>query len=123
MIDSVAVFGLPGFDTVTLWVELVVPADWLPKASKLGATEKPIPLRLTGLMVAAGGPGYVPETATELVNAPAAVGLNVTLMLQLLLPATGILVLQEPPARENGAGTLMLVNVNAAASVFVSVSN
>lgn len=49
VIDRVVVFGLPGFDIVTLWAELVVPTDWLPKASDVGLTVKPMPDRLTGL--------------------------------------------------------------------------
>jgi hypothetical protein len=73
---------------VTLCAALVVPRFWLPKvrlvAERLAVAPVPVPVRLT----VCGLPAALSEMLTVAVRVPAAVGVNVTLIMQLLFVAT-----------------------------------
>jgi hypothetical protein len=73
---------------VTVWAALVVPRDWLPKArlvaARLTAGPVPVPVRLT----VCGLPVALSVMLTEAVRLPEAVGVNVTLIVQLPPAAT-----------------------------------
>jgi len=76
---------------VTLSAALVVPTFWLPNVrlvtERLAAAAVPVPVRLT----VCGFPAALSEMLTVAVRVPGAVGVNVTLIMQLLFAAT------EPP--------------------------
>jgi hypothetical protein len=76
---------------VTPSAALVVPTFWLPNVRLAGerliAAATPVPVRLT----VCGLPAALSEMLTVAVRIPAAVGVNVTLIMQLLFAAT------EPP--------------------------
>jgi hypothetical protein len=83
--------SVPGFESVTAWAGLVVPTPWVLNVRLLGTsvTAGPVglvavPLKLTDC----GLPGALSAMLTEAVSAPVAVGLKVTLMVQLALAAT-----------------------------------
>jgi hypothetical protein len=81
---------VPVLVRVTLCAELVVPTSWLPKVSDVGETlavrETPVPLRLTvcGLPLASS------LMLREALRLPVAVGVKVTLMVQLAPAATDV---------------------------------
>ena len=73
---------------VTLCATLVVPTFWLPNVRLVGETlvpaAAPVPVRLT----VCGLPAALSEILTVAVRVPAAVGVNVTLIMQLSFAAT-----------------------------------
>jgi len=73
---------------VTLCAALVVPTFWLLNVRLVGETlvvdAAPVPVRLT----VCGLPGALSKMLIDAVRAPAAVGVNVTLIVQLLFAAT-----------------------------------
>ena len=75
---------------VTLSAALVVPTFWLPNVrlvtERLAVAAVPVPVRLTVCL-----PAALSEMLTVAVRVPGAVGVNVTLIMQLLFAAT------EPP--------------------------
>src|ERR1035437_10307219 len=79
---------LPELVRVIIWAELVVPTDWLPKERLEGETltvevvQAPETLTVWGLPVA------LSAMAMAAMRVPAAVGLKVTLMVQLAPAAT-----------------------------------
>jgi hypothetical protein len=79
---------LPVFDTVTLLDGLVVPTSLAAKVSDVGATDTcgpdPVPVRLT----VCGLPAALSVMLSVAVRVPTAVGVNVTLMVQLDPAAT-----------------------------------
>jgi len=80
--------AVPLLVRVTVWAELVVPRDWLPNATLVGerltAGAVPVPERLTvcGLL------GALSVKESEAVRLPVAVGVKVTLTVQLAPAAT-----------------------------------
>jgi hypothetical protein len=109
---------LPVFVTVRVCAELVVPVAQFPKDNGLGVTvavcvaATPVPESATGEPVTV----TLPVIAAEPVTAPAAVGINVTVMVQ-VEPAVNIPV-QVPPALVNGPVTATVTPVRLAPPVF-----
>ena len=85
--------ALPVLLRVTVWAALVVPRDWLPKvrlvAVRLTAGPLPVPVRLA----VCGLPLALSVILTEAVRLPGAVGVKLTLIVQ--LPPAGT----EPPQK------------------------
>jgi hypothetical protein len=113
----------PVLVTVPAWELLVVPTSCGAKADredKLTTGSVPVPLSPTTweLLAALSASVRAPE------RMPAAVGVNVTLIMQLPPAATGALVLQVvPPATmEKSPVTAMLVKANGAVPLLVTVS-
>jgi len=114
---------LPELVRVTVWELLVVPTG---SDGKVGAADKltvgpvPVPLKLTvcGLPLALSVSERLPE------RLPVALGVNVTLIAQLLPAATGALVLQVVPlaATAKSPVAAMLVKVKDAVPVLVTVT-
>ena len=113
--------ALPVLLSVTDCAALVVFSSWLPKlkfvADKLtmGAGAAPVPVRL----MVCGLPAMLSVIVTAPVRMPVAVGVNVTLMVQLAPAATDVpqvLVCMKSPL------ATMLVTLSAAVPVLVSVT-
>src|SRR5207248_11801320 len=89
---------VPVLVTVSVCAALVVPATWFPNASGLGETvavlETPVPLSETGEPAT----GTLPVMVTEPAAGPAVVGVNTTLMVQVLAAAS--VAPQVPPDLE-----------------------
>jgi hypothetical protein len=117
--------AVPVLVTVTGLAALVVPTGWLPKPTlvvlrlTLGAV--PVPLKPTtwGLPLALSVSVRPPE------RLPVVVGVNVTLITQLPLAATGALVLQVVPlaAMAKSPVTAMLVKVKEPVPLLVTVTS
>jgi hypothetical protein len=114
----------PVLDAVTVCAGLVVPTVWLGKVSDVGiivivpVCVAPVPVRPT----ACGLPVALSAILIEAVRVPAAVGLNVTLIVQFAVAASDagqVLVWAKSPALV--PVTLTLVIVNAALPLLVSV--
>ena len=73
---------------ITLSATLIVPTFWLPNVrlvgERLAVAATPVPVRLT----ICGLPAALSEMLTDAVRVPAAVGVNLTLIMQLLFVAT-----------------------------------
>ena len=90
----------PVLDTVTLCVALVVPTAWLPKVNDVGVivivppvAAVPVPDSVIVVVCGVALPALVYVTVTVPLNAPVAVGVNVTFTTQLepsVLPATKV---------------------------------
>jgi hypothetical protein len=74
------------FLTVTVWAALVVPTVWVANVSLVGVTLTPVPVPVSDTVC--GLPGALSAIETEAVRVPAAVGRNVTLIVQLALTAS-----------------------------------
>jgi hypothetical protein len=108
---------------VTLWELLVVPINWAAKVSgedRLTTGPVPVPLKLTVW----GLPGALSVSERLPDRVPVAVGVNVTLITQLLPAATGALVLQVVPlaAIAKSPVAAMLVKVRDAVPLLVTVT-
>jgi hypothetical protein len=108
---------------VTVWELLVVPTNWGEKvngADKLTTGAVPVPLKLTicGLLLALSVNVRLPE------RLPLAVGVNVTLITQLLLAATGAPVMQVVPLPTTAKSPVaaMLVKVKDAVPLLLTVT-
>jgi hypothetical protein len=116
--------AVPVLVTVTGSAALVAPTNWFSKlrrgTDRLIAGAVPVPVRLTvcGLPLALSVSVRLPE------RLPVAVGVNVTLIKQLLPAATGALVLQVVPlaATAKSPVAAMLVKVKEAVPVLVTVT-
>ena len=88
MMPAILNAALPVLLRVTVCAVLVVPTDWLPKARLVGerltTVVVPVPERLT----VCGLPLALSVMLTEAVRLPLAAGVKVTLIVQLLPPAT-----------------------------------
>ena len=82
--------AFPVFVSVTVLAALVVPTTWLPNdsemAEKVAAGARPVPVRAT----TCGLPVALSVMLTDAVRAPAAVGVKMTLMVQLEPTATKV---------------------------------
>ena len=83
VIPEIASGAFPVFDSVALWAALVVPGAWLPKARLVGENvatgAAPVPVSDTPC----GLPEALSATVSEPDRAPMAVGVKVTLTVQL----------------------------------------
>jgi hypothetical protein len=118
----------PELVRVTVCALLVVPVSCPVKVNevveKLAAGVIPVPVRLT-IWVAPGTLLLLSVTVRVPVNEPRRSGEKVTLMTQLALAASGVLVLQVVPftARANSYATMMLVKVRGTFPVLVTVTD
>ena len=118
--------ALPVFESVTAWAGLVVLTCWLPKGTDEGVRVTvgtvPVPERLT----VCGLPVALSLKVRPALRLPAAVGVNVTLMVQLVLAASveGLMGQLFVWPKSPGFVPLMamLVIVNGALPVFESVT-
>src|ERR1700721_380789 len=113
---------LPVFVRVNIWIPPNVPrvalgAQFAGDRLALMTGVTPVPVNPTGDPVTVT---LLPVMVTVPVCAPVAVGENTTKMVQVLPTVSGVAVLQVPPAvgRENGAVTVIAVNVTGAPPVF-----
>src|SRR5208337_5382639 len=97
---------------VTLWAVLVVPTFWLLKVrlvtERLAVAPAPVPVRV----IVCGLPAALSEMLTAAVRVPVAVGVNVTLIVQLPPPATElpqVLVWAKSPALVPVIATLVIL--------------
>jgi len=115
---------VPVFLTVTVRAALVVPVAQLPNASAAGVTvavetaTMPVPLTVTGDPVTEALPAMMVSAPP---TAPAAVGVNVTMMVQ-ETAATVSVAPQVPPARLNCAGKVTTIPVRSPVPVLRRVS-
>src|SRR5438046_2161529 len=118
--------ALPVFESVTAWAGLVVLTCWLPKGTEEGVRVTvgtvPVPERLT----VCGLPVALSLKVRPALRLPAAVGVNVTLMVQLVLAASveGLMgqLFVWPKSPGFVPPRAMLVIVNGALPVFESVT-